>query len=519
MTDPLAVALVLADAISPPEWCKRLVEQIDQDPSLRLVGIVRAEESRRSSDTSFLVEGWQRLERAIFGQSHLADQSAYRELIGNLPIVEINDQASIEKLNADAIIDLSSGRGAQIPPTIARHGVWFPEFMEKEASLASIGSSGPVTTISLFRIAASAVDPISIDTATLNPKFLAGRNGLFMCEKVVPLIMRALRRTQRFGNPDTPGNDLLPRSPSRNPSDLSRYLASLVRHSARRTLTRLREHTGRRPGMFFLKSTRCSWPKFDPAQATPHVSDRNSYYADPFLWEHGGHTYCFFEEFDYSARRGHINVGRFEDEQLVDVRTALKTEYHLSFPFVFAHDGELFMLPETSERRQLEVWKCVEFPDRWERHAVALEGTAASDTTLNLINGQWWVFTNISYDPFLDMNSELHIFRADGPDLAHLEPHRCNPVVINARQARNAGRILEIDGKLYRPAQDNSHGYYGYGLRLMEIRQLSLDEYEEVEAKAFKPDFEPGIIGCHHLDIRAGRVIMDVRQRVGGHAG
>lgn len=518
MAEQLNVGLVLAEGMPPPEWGKRLAEQIDRDDSLRLAGIVLAGNCRRPASANSLVASWARLERTIFGKAPPSDESSYKKLVGHLPVAGSDDHASIEALEADVLIDLSAGNSIQVPAQLARHGVWFPEFTEEEASLASIGQKGPVATISLFRKSAPDEAASAIDTAVLNPKFLAGRNGTFLCEKAVPLIMRALRRTQRFGKTDTLAGDLQPRSPRRAPLDLSRYFASVMRHSARRTFSRWQHNHGRRPGMFFLKSSSCSWPEFDPACATPHISGRNSYYADPFLWEQDGELYCFFEEFDYETNRGHISVGRFAGEELVDIRTVLKTDYHLSFPFLFEHEGTLYMLPETSERRRLEVWKCISFPHRWVRHAVALQGVAASDSTLNLIDGQWWLFTNISHDPFLDMNSELHIFRADGPDLKNLEPHSCNPVVLNARQARNAGRILEIDGKLYRPAQDNSHGYYGYGLKLMEIRQLSLDDYEEVEARAFEPDFEPSIIGCHHLDIRAGRVIMDVRKRVGGHA-
>ncbi len=271
--------------------------------------------------------------------------------------------------------------------------------------------------------------------------------------------------------------------------------------------------------MFFLKSAECDgWAAFDPAKASPHISGKNSYFADPFLWDVDGSQFCFFEEYDYRTSLGHISVGKFEGDELTEVQVALRTGYHLSFPFLFEHDGQLFMMPETFATRRLEIWKCTAFPNRWELHATALEGVATADSTLNLIDGSWWLFTNITNDPFSDMNSELHIFKVDGPDLAHIEPHAVNPVVFNARQARNAGRLLELDGKLYRPSQDNSHGLYGWGLNLMEIRHLSLEDYEETVARAIEPNFETGIIGCHHLDIRSGRVIMDVRKKSGGIA-
>ena len=200
----------------------------------------------------------------------------------------------------------------------------------------------------------------------------------------------------------------------------------------------------------------------------------------------------------------------------MDIREVLSTDYHLSFPFLFEEGGTLYMMPETCAARRVEIWRCVAFPDRWERHATALEGVVAADSTLSKIDGVWWLFTNISTDPFEEMNSELHLYQVDGPDLKSLVAHPLNPVVFDTRTARNAGRILEKNGIFYRPSQDNSHGTYGYGLNLMRIDRLTPEEYEETLMRKIEPIFERGIIGCHHLDSRSGRTVMDVRKRIGG---
>ena len=520
MPEQLRVAVVLADRAAPPDWGMRLVTQIAGESSLELCGIIQASDhERKREETAYLVNAWQQLETAMFGKLEKADRASYLASIHDVPTACSADIAALKRLKADVIIDLSPDRGAFISPQLARFGIWFLEFGQKEAVRASIRSSQPTTSISLFCTSEDAAEVQLIDMAVLNPKFLASRNGLLLCEKSVPLAMRALRRTCANGAPDTELPGVEPRSLSRNDSDLSGYLRSLVKHSARRMLNRVRERAHRRPGMFFLKSGSCSWPELNLEEGTSHLSSRNSYYADPFLWERNNELFCFFEEYDYKIRRGHINVGRFENDQLIDIRPVLATDYHVSFPFLFSHGHELFMLPETSSKRRLEVWKCERFPDQWRLHSVALEGVAASDLTLNYFDGQWWLFTNISRDAFVDMNSELHIFRADGPDLAELIPHRCNPVILDSRCARNAGRVLEIDGRRFRPAQDNSNGYYGFGLRLMEIGKLSLDDYQETEVHAFQPDLASGIIGCHHFDMRGGRMIMDFRKRIGGYAG
>jgi hypothetical protein len=494
----------------------RLVEQLRAEPQFELLALLKpTAPADRPTQGSGLARCWSAIERRLTAKPHPADLTAYSDAIASLALLPLDDAAAIERLGLDVILDLSGGFGRGSSAGLARHGCWFPDFAERMPAPAS---NAPVTTISLFRRMVDQDGCTCIATASLNPKFIAARNELFMCEKAVPLIMRALRRTRHFGSPDQLG-DLEFAEPARPGTlDLAKYLARLGTGGGRRALNKVRERIGMRPGMFFLKSDRCTWSDFDPAKAPAHISGKNSYFADPFLWQRDGSLFCFFEEYDYRTARGHISVGKFRGGELVEIRPVLRTDYHLSFPFLFAHAGELYMMPETSERRRIEVWKCREFPHRWERHATALEGVAASDSTLNLIDGTWWLFTNISNDPFLDMNTELHVFRANGPALTRLEPHPVNPVVMDSRRARNAGRILEIGGKLYRPAQDNAYGFYGYGLRLMEIRHLSFDDYEETPALAIEPDFEPGIIGCHHLDICAGRVIMDVRKAVGGLA-
>ena len=176
------------------------------------------------------------------------------------------------------------------------------------------------------------------------------------------------------------------------------------------------------------------------------------------------------------------------------------------------------MMPETCGANRIETWRCERFPDQWVREATVLDNVIAADSSLAQIGDEWWLFTNISTDPFGEMNSELHLYKADGPAMKELTPHPLNPVVFDSRTARNGGRIIEKDGAYYRVSQDNSHGRYGYGVNVMKIDHISLDDYRETLVRKIEPDFEPGAIGCHHMDARGKMVVMDVRTRIGGRA-
>ncbi len=280
-----------------------------------------------------------------------------------------------------------------------------------------------------------------------------------------------------------------------------------------------RRLAGFRPGMFQISSLAGDLAAFDPAAARANPPAGNVYHADPFLWRRGGQNYCFFETYDYQIGRGHISVASLAGGRLGNIRTALCTHYHLSFPFLFEHDGELFMMPESCAMKRIEIWRCTGFPDRWQLHATGLDGVLAADSSLAEIDGRWWLFTNIATDPFGDLNSELHLFQIDGPDLRSITPHPLNPVQFDARVARNAGRIIRDGPALLRPAQENSHGTYGYGLNLMRIDALSMDEYSEALVRRIQPDFGAGLIGCHHIDMRGDLIVFDSRRRLGGRAG
>ena len=68
--------------------------------------------------------------------------------------------------------------------------------------------------------------------------------------------------------------------------------------------------------------------------------DRRRYFADPFLFEEGGVDYVFCEEFPYATGKGVISVFAVDDAgNPGSPSVVLERPYHLSYPFVFRHDG------------------------------------------------------------------------------------------------------------------------------------------------------------------------------------
>lgn len=437
-----------------------------------------------------------------------------------LPKVDAADSAAIDALHADVIVDLTHGAGKSVAPDAAPYGVWFLNFLTRDTgrmSIRAIADNAPTCEIELCQAQRPTLGPQKVSNAVLNVKLFASLNHLFMCEKSASLILRELKRLSIERELETSSTVMSRATDRPGVFSIAKYAFSVAGRVAKRAIEVQASKLKFRPGAFFLQTSKTGLHSVDPRNMQAHHSAGNGYFADPFLWERDGEVYCFFEHYNYAENFGYIAVGRLVDGELIEIQPALKTDYHMSFPFLYEDDdGDLFMIPEVCSKRRIETWKCVEFPNRWERVQIVLDDVTAADTSLAKIGQEWWLFTNISNDPFGEMSSELHLFKADGPAMNTLTPHPLNPVVFDTRTARNGGRVIFDDGNYYRISQDNSHGVYGYGVNTMKIEHISMRGYQERLTRKIEPDFQSGIIGSHHMDTRGGTVVMDVREQVGG---
>jgi len=230
------------------------------------------------------------------------------------------------------------------------------------------------------------------------------------------------------------------------------------------------------------------------------------FWADPFPIQVGNDHYIFHEELLFSTGKGSIVLTVMDDKgHTARPIPILETDYHLSYPFVFQWDGDFFMMPETASRRQVELYRCVDFPVHWKLERVVLRGVNALDPTPALLFGRWWLFANIPAYGAGTLD-ELHLFYADSP-LGPWTPHRDNPIKSDVRSARPAGRIFENHGEFYRPAQDCSTRY-GSAVVINRILQLNPETYEEMELGRVGPDWGPQQVEGVHTFNTAGNITV-----------
>jgi hypothetical protein len=86
--------------------------------------------------------------------------------------------------------------------------------------------------------------------------------------------------------------------------------------------------------------------------------DPARFHADPCVFEHAGVDHVFFEEFSYKKRKGVISWSQLQsDGTLSRPSDVLEEPMHLSYPFVFSHQGAVYMVPETSRQREIALYR------------------------------------------------------------------------------------------------------------------------------------------------------------------
>ncbi|MFY9781711.1 MAG: glycosyltransferase [Candidatus Baltobacteraceae bacterium] len=241
------------------------------------------------------------------------------------------------------------------------------------------------------------------------------------------------------------------------------------------------------------------------------ASDRTGFSADPFAVVRDGRRAVFFEAYDHERKRGVIDAALLDDGgRVAQVKRVIERTTHLSYPCPFEAEGQLFLAVENYASKEVPLYRCTEFPWRWEPQPPLLPGFDAVDTTLFEHGGRWWAFcTRYSQGPTLALFA-FHAPSFRGP----WSPHALNPVVVDVASARPAGRPFVVDGVLYRPGQDCSRTYGG-GVVVARVDRLTPTAYRETIVRRLDgSSLRPAAAGIHTIDFAAGLATVDGKRVV-----
>ena len=194
--------------------------------------------------------------------------------------------------------------------------------------------------------------------------------------------------------------------------------------------------------------------------------------ADPFVIQRNGFWYVFFELFLCNTPNAVIGAARSKNlRDWEPIGPVLDQPHHLSYPFVFEHGGQVYMMPESKSVKRVDLYRAVEFPNRWVFEKTLLRGPYM-DCSLVKHRGGYWMFAGWrSYF--------LRLFYATNP-LGPWKRHWL-PIAKSYCKAstRPGGRPIQWNDQLIRFAQDNTD-YYGQQLRAWQVTRMNRLWYSEV---------------------------------------
>lgn len=222
--------------------------------------------------------------------------------------------------------------------------------------------------------------------------------------------------------------------------------------------------------------------------------------ADPFLIRNDGRSYLFYEVMNGDTGQGDIGLSSSADGRTWDYESiVLDEDFHLSYPQVFRHNNEFFMVPESSAVGSVRLYRATQFPTEWQYERTLIEKPLVDATVLKH-NDRWWMFASP-----VDAWDDLYLYSSEDLISSEWQEHPQSPIVRNSeRFARPGGRIIKEGDRLFRIAQDHKR-HYGHQLWALEINKLTVDEYDETltsQSPILTADGDGwNEIGMHHLDL------------------
>ena len=217
-----------------------------------------------------------------------------------------------------------------------------------------------------------------------------------------------------------------------------------------------------------------------PFKVLPH--NDKQWYADPFVFFHEGEWYVFMEVMQNDKGYAGIGYSKLVDGELTSPRIVIDTGKHYSFPFIFEYEGEIFIMPESSAEENIKLFRCIDFPEKWEEYYAVNDERGLCDTVAFEEKNRRFLFTSEGTDDLY--GCRLYLMEIES---GTLKPSIISEKVVTSdyRHSRQAGKMIRKDGKLIRVAQDCSRNEYGRALEFMEIDDI--DNFSEHLIKHIEP--------------------------------
>lgn len=203
--------------------------------------------------------------------------------------------------------------------------------------------------------------------------------------------------------------------------------------------------------------------------------------ADPFVFLYNDTLFLFYEE-QQLGKCGIIKMIQSKDLQHWSKPViVLKEPFHLSFPFVFSLNNEVYMLPESGADDSIRLYKSLTSDlTKWTFVRTLICSERKNDVIYNYADssiiskdGWYYLFTSV----FRNNIYYQELYYSDSID-GEWRKHPCSPIHVGNKYGRNAGCVFTNEGEFFRPTQDCRNSY-GENVSILRIKNLTPISYSE----------------------------------------
>jgi len=239
--------------------------------------------------------------------------------------------------------------------------------------------------------------------------------------------------------------------------------------------------------------------KAKPVLSRSSVTDIPAeFVADPFIINVRNTWFMFFEIMNRLNYLGCIGYATSPDGiNWRYEKVALKEPFHLAYPHVFQDNDQVFMIPD-SIGNGVRLYRADSFPSSWRYEKTLIDNPALCDSSIFRHQGRWWALC-------CELANDRHILRIYFADSLQGQWHEHTAGrITKPMNQRQAGRVVDIDGQLYRFVQ-NQEGNYAEYVCMRRIDKLTPTEFKESDETTSPLLGASGngwnADGMHHIDL------------------
>lgn len=230
---------------------------------------------------------------------------------------------------------------------------------------------------------------------------------------------------------------------------------------------------------------------------------KDRFFADPFIYDiNDKEIVVFVEELEFDKPIGRLSelVVDTKTKKLIRKHTLLELDTHLSYPAIIRQGEEVFVCPENGASGKLLLYRYNKSKHRLDFIKVVIE-EALADATITKINDTYYMFAT----QVPQTQEDLFLYKSVDFDGDY---QKIGLISKGRKQSRMAGDFFEVNGVLYRPAQ-NCSKRYGGAVEIMNVCFSGDGKYEENHCFSLNPTSFKYNLGLHTINFYEKGCVID----------